>query len=377
MPLIDDVNKVIYWDEVNWLWLPYVKIKGKGSNVSSKEGALKLISNKGYSFSSLDSLGIVEISLGCYLYEEKIYQSDSSVSLRSLASFLAMVFGKSRNTLLYFLKGKGVISKKCLEGLNSSFSAFEFRGKSYQSYAELSREYGFSISYISQNIARGFSLDEIVERYENRGTKLDHLGNKFNSIDDMCKHWGITVKAYKNRRDSGWSLEKRLTIPIKDTQVAQECVDFKGNVFPSIKRMAEEYGINPTNILYHVKKGKTPAEALKYLLTNGKAALNVQDHLGNYFSSYKEMADYHGINVDTLRDRLKGGASIEESLSDKLRINKKISKNAKKYKDHLGNFYSSKSKMAENYGVSMSTFCNRLQRGWSLEEALTGKKKKG
>ena len=315
MPLIDDSNKVIYWDEVNWLWLPYVKVKS--SNVSSKEGALKLISSKGYSFSSLDSLGIVEISLGCYLYEEKIYQSDSSVPLRSLASFLAMVFGKSRNTLLYFLKGEGVISKKYLEGLNSSFSAFEFRGKSYQSYAELSREYGFSISYISQNIARGFSLDEIVERYENRRTKLDHLGNKFNSVEEMCRYWGISVRAYKNRRDSGWSLEKRLTTPLKGTQVAKECLDFNGRVFPSMKAMAIEYGINPTNILYHVKKGKTPAEALKHLLTKGKASLNIKDHLGNSFQSNKQMAEYYGVNVDTFRDRMSNGWSLEEALTGK------------------------------------------------------------
>lgn len=27
MALIDNVNKVIYWDEVNWQWLPFVRIK--------------------------------------------------------------------------------------------------------------------------------------------------------------------------------------------------------------------------------------------------------------------------------------------------------------------------------------------------------------
>lgn len=26
MALIDNQNKVVYWDEVNWQWLPFVKI---------------------------------------------------------------------------------------------------------------------------------------------------------------------------------------------------------------------------------------------------------------------------------------------------------------------------------------------------------------
>ena len=32
--------------------------------------------------------------------------------------------------------------------------------------------------------------------------------------------------------------------------------------------------------------------------------------------------------------------------------------------------------MFKTYGVSYSAFTKRLNRGWSLEEALTGKKKK-
>jgi len=50
--------------------------------------------------------------------------------------------------------------------------------------------------------------------------------------------------------------------------------------------------------------------------------------------------------------------------------------NNKRCKDHLGNEYESKGDMFKTYGVSYSAFTKRIDRGWSLGEALTGKKKK-
>lgn len=40
-----------------------------------------------------------------------------------------------------------------------------------------------------------------------------------------------------------------------------------------------------------------------------------QDHLGNHFSSIKEMCEYYGVNVHTFYSRTLYGASIEEALT--------------------------------------------------------------
>lgn len=47
----------------------------------------------------------------------------------------------------------------------------------------------------------------------------------------------------------------------------------------------------------------------------------------------------------------------------------------KRCKDHLGNEYASKGDMLKNYGVKPITFTKRIGRGWTLEEALTGKRR--
>ena len=46
---------------------------------------------------------------------------------------------------------------------------------------------------------------------------------------------------------------------------------------------------------------------------------------------------------------------------------------AKKCKDHLGNEYKSVNDMLSTYGIQRRAYYLRLQRGWTLEEALTGK----
>lgn len=46
------------------------------------------------------------------------------------------------------------------------------------------------------------------------------------------------------------------------------------------------------------------------------------------------------------------------------------------YSRKVGSCFPTKSKMSAHWGISKSTFDGRLRRGWSLEEALTGKRKK-
>ena len=65
--------------------------------------------------------------------------------------------------------------------------------------------------------------------------------------------------------------------------------------------------------------------------------------------------------------RRKHGWSLEEALTGKKKPDPVI--------DHLGNEYKSKTEMCKAYGVRLDVYCQRRKRGWSLEEALTGKKK--
>lgn len=83
MALIDYSNKVIYWDEVNWQWLPFVNVRESGNcslvlrgvgsfPVECAEDATKILNGIGYCLSSLHDLGIFEVSKGSF-YIKKEY----------------------------------------------------------------------------------------------------------------------------------------------------------------------------------------------------------------------------------------------------------------------------------------------------------------
>lgn len=284
MALVDSQNKVIYWDEVNWQWIPAIVVSGKkikvrlprrGSNtyvsVDSKEEALDCLSKEGYSLRSLSTLGIIELIKGCYLYSGKVYKNENRV-ITSLPSLLTKISGSHTAYVHRSLEGIGVLSES--------------------------------------------QLKKIVDNFQER-RMVDHLGNKFRTVEEMVEYWGISHRSYNKRRDKGWSLERILTTPVRKTPEAEKCVDFKGNVFPSLQSMAKEYEVSHASILYHIRKGKTSAEALKHLLTEGKGKRKVTDHKGNSFSSNTEMAKYYNVNFDTFRDRIKRGWSLEEALTGK------------------------------------------------------------
>lgn len=95
---------------------------------------------------------------------------------------------------------------------------------------------------------------------------------------------------------------------------------------------------------------------------NKKMTKKCIDHLGKEFNSVGEMCEYHNIPRSTFDDRIEKGCSLQEALT----------KN-KKYKDHLGNEFDSMIAMCEFHNVLRRTFDNRIQNGCSLQEALTKK----
>lgn len=211
MALIDNQNKVIYWDEVNWQWLPFVSI----SVANSREGIIKFLFEEGYTLYSISNLGISEISLGCYLYNGKIYMKDGGRPLKNLTSLLCLISGKSSKTINKELKGMGLLSKENIDSLISRRGAIEFDGIVYKNFSELAKDYGFNPAYLSRRLSNGSSLDTIIPYYSRKKVS-DHLGNRYRNVEDMLVHWGISSKVYRKRKEKGWSLEESLTGKRKD-----------------------------------------------------------------------------------------------------------------------------------------------------------------
>lgn len=250
----------------------------------------------------------------------------------------------------------------------------------------------------------------------------DHLGNRYESIAEMCKHYNIKLSTFKRRKKAGWDLKRALETPIRSPKYT----DSEGNKFLSKKDLAHfhgmsitryysllnagytleddkqcKFGTKCTNVITDPlgRKHRTLVAMLKFydipkssymryilaglstkdllmdkmngvLKTSGYSTkpFTATDHLGNTYDSISELCRHYNIERATLKTRLMHGQSLEEALT---RNKKPIRLHSKLVKDHLGNTYKSIGSLCKHYNITRSAYDSRLKTGWSLEDTLT------
>lgn len=324
MALVDYQNKVIYWDEVNWKWLPFITVRGSGNcslvlrgvgsfPLECAEDATKILKGVGYCLSSLHDLEIFEVSKGAFLYKEEIYCLSSKSSMLSLISNIS---GMSKPWITKRISDKGVISKSLFNELARGVTKLEYSGKVYSGYSALASDLGISSTYMYRGLSKGRTVEDIVKKHNLRCV-TDHLGNRFTTQKAMLNHWGISEYSYRTRINKGWSLERALSTPTKTNRKVQEYRDFRGNIFSSATSIAKEYGVSTSTILKYLDMGRTSEEITYILFQKSKKVSSIKDHLGNEFTTQSEMVEYYGVKPATFINRRRKGWSLEEALTGK------------------------------------------------------------
>ena len=91
------------------------------------------------------------------------------------------------------------------------------------------------------------------------------------------------------------------------------------------------------------------------------------DHLGNKYSTIKDMCKTYGINPETYSRRFNVyHMSVSEALTRPVKRNGGV-----RCYDHRGRSYKSRTQMCEHYGIDRKLFEYRINQNWSLEDALT------
>ena len=182
---------------------------------------------------------------------------------------------------------------------------------------------------------------------------VDHKGNIYKNILEMCNAYNVKRVTFDRRRRLGWSLEECLLG--RESYVE----DHEGNRFSTMKEMCKYYGVTFATYSYRLKKGFSVEEAL----LGGK---RVKDHEGNYFATQKEMCEYWGISYAAYEHRIRGGLSQRDALTVEVKRKNPITK------DHLGNEYSTFKAMCDAYRLAAHVVDRRMKVfGFSLEAALT------
>lgn len=301
----------------------------------------------------------------------------------------------------------------------------DHEGTPFKSMSEMCRHWGITASAYLGRLEKGMSQKEALTAPKTKGPAKpcrDHLGNEYKSSSDMFRTYGINYTIWKYRHIvKGWSLEKTLTTPVSDPDLAgaHECQDHMGNPFPSKKAMCDHWRV-PRNVFFArqrqgldlkqclapVKRPRT-SQANPVVDPDGREFLNLdtmcahwdisktqyilnirngldlrraltekdtvrpdkpRDHLGNAYRSINAMCRAYGITKTTLRARLELGWTLEQILTHPENNSHLI-----KCEDHLGNEFETQKAMLDAYGISHATYKHRLSKGFSLEQALSQK----
>ena len=193
--------------------------------------------------------------------------------------------------------------------------------KDFDSLAALSRDIDMAKGTMYYR-AHKYGIDSPLVSYDsnlNSVCSRDHEGRNFPSITAMCRYWKIPLNIFYARvYRSGWTIQKALTSPVRS----------RGPYKPR-------------------------AGAVKY---TDKAT-------GRTFKTDREYAEFLGITIDCLRNRVKNVAPGLLTFSGPL--------NKTPSRDHEGRDFPSITEMCRHWKIPLGTFLQRRRNEWDLKRALT------
>lgn len=224
MPLIDTVNNTLYWDGVNYFWLPYVyadKVYNSVAFATDKEttvtikdltSIVPLVSSRFNSMKLYSELpiSIVEYSKRCFLIEG-VHPKPKSAGVLSLIWVLCFSYYGSEEiaTRLVGYSRRLLKDKK----FPSPIELFEYIKENYNEEASKSRS-------------------KKLKESKNKVYK-DHKGNVYNSLKEIADAYGIErwllMHRYKRYEQSKISLEDVFK-STKTQQIVAEWGDTKTNI---------------------------------------------------------------------------------------------------------------------------------------------------
>lgn len=145
-----------------------------------------------------------------------------------------------------------------------------------------------------------------------------------------------------------------------------------GAHFPSIKALAEHYGLSKEKVVRRLAQGWSPEQAVGLAERNreGSPTGFPLEFGGVRYPSLAQAARALGLDPRTIANRVAKGYTPEDALRGKLKGHTANAANAAKPIEFGGNTFPSQTELAERYGQLWRVVSKRMALGWTIEQAL-------
>lgn len=215
-------------------------------------------------------------------------------------------------------------------------------GNIFPSKKAMCKHYNIPSQVYFGRIKIGWSLEKTLttpvdKTPKNAKEAVDHLGQTFPTISAMCKHWNMKRSTYNARIKSGWSVKDALTTPCEQLNIKQQkCEDHLGNKYESLNAMCRAY-----NITHHTFTTRTQrlGWSLEKALTTPNVinAIECTDNMGHTFPTLRDMCHYYRIPDYYLQGKNIPAEELPKLLTSGFHKNDKIADII--IKKRIDNFY--------------------------------------
>ena len=203
----------------------------------------------------------------------------------------------------------------------------KYRGKTYLSVAEACRKLKFSYALALIRLARKESIKDVFFRGKliPRGNQIVIDKKKYRSIEDARLQLNpkVRLRSVHWRYRSGWPIKAALGL-IKHDRKDREKIKFKGKNYESLSALARAHKINPDLFIRRIRSSKykhkfTISQALGLKKFKGKGFVKPLIVNGKKFSTMSAAAKSYGYSPTTVNAKLLKGWSPEQALGLKKR----------------------------------------------------------
>ena len=143
------------------------------------------------------------------------------------------------------------------------------------------------------------------------------------------------------------------------------CLDI---TYGSVLELAERFGVHPSTVARRLRDGWSAEAAVGVHAKPQRQGHGTSvTYMGKEYPHLKALADELKIDAETFRARLARGYSLEDAATG--RMKPRMSAIAEVI-DFEGKTYPSKDKLAKAHGTTWSAASRRLLRGWNMRQAL-------
>lgn len=257
----------------------------------------------------------------------------------------------------------------------------DHKGNEFKNVEEMCDYYNINRRTFYRLRKEGKTVSEIFNTVETK-TITDKYGNKFKNISQFCNFYDIRVSQYYYYTNRGKTVDDIVNM-VEDIRHSPnrrslsqhrsgKVINFEGVVYDSVDSLCRTYGIKQNTFYRRRERGFTLEECVygkpKNINTKIESTPHrIYDHLGNEFKNVQEMCKFHNVKFGTYRARKSKGLSLSECLSKEML-----------YKDchcksvfYMGKTYPSTREACRVYKVDYNGFCRyKSYHNLSFKEAM-------